>query len=86
MALLVVPQARAVVPELGRSSISKCELSTKFRSDLVLKQNCPALRECHSDGRGVAEPLQVSGGGVSGVSFLRCRVISHSLPWCNFSK
>ena len=44
VALLVVPQARAVVPELGRSSISKRELRTKFRSDLVLKQDCPALR------------------------------------------
>lgn len=82
MALFVAPQARLVVPELGRSSISKHEPSTKFKSDLVLKQDCPALR----DGRGMAEPLQVSGGGASGTSFLSCRVISHSLPWCNFSK
>ena len=86
MALFVAPQARSVVPELGRSSISKHELSTKFKSDLVLKQDCPALRECPSDGLGMAEPLQVSGGGASGMSFLSCRVISHSLPWCNFSK
>ena len=38
MALFVAPQARSVVPELGRSSISKHELSTKFKSDLVLSR------------------------------------------------